>query len=637
MAGFTPSNPSIAILHNTDARNYAPSEYSAANRLVDRTQDWLQDIGVQASILTDEELRAGLLPSQTRILILPYNPVMTNGVPNALHAFTARGGSLIVAYTLTPQISSLLGLSGWQWLRAEPPDAFSQIRFKPDASFPGNTQRIRQDSWNINKPLLETATVLASWADAQGKDSGIPAITQNTNGIFIGHILTNVDRRRKQQLLLDSIAMLAPATIDEMGQAHLSQAMRLFDKPDWPSTRHLIQQTARKHQKTDRVAPLLTQIDDQAERLRVSLPSGSARSFATWSKKVESIENRIAQAYHVSLSAAHAPTNEFRAVWAHRADGITGKGWPEIAASLQQADMRQLFVNVLWGGAAFYPSEVVPSVAGERDYLQEAVTACHDHGLALHAWFVCWNLQHAPPEFLARMRQENRLVQDKDGQERSWLCPSHPENRRLTIRAAIELATRYDIDGVHLDYIRYPDAETCFCQGCATRFRATTGAAASDWPAAVISGVEHQGYLAWRREQISTIVGTIHSSIKRVKPEIQLSAAVWPDWPAIRDSIAQDWPAWAQAGWVDFLLPMSYVASSREALAWYHKHQQILPDTLPFYPGIAPSTHNVSPAEVLHQIDALRAAGSRGFALFELDADLLTEWLPAWKAGAMQP
>ena len=52
----------------------------------------------------------------------------------------------------------------------------------------------------------------------------------------------------------------------------------------------------------------------------------------------------------------------------------------------------------------------------------------------------------------------------------------------------LEVARRYPVDGLHMDYIRYPDGQCCYCDGCRKRFEADSGRRVSDWPADCYSG-----------------------------------------------------------------------------------------------------------------------------------------------------
>ena len=60
------------------------------------------------------------------------------------------------------------------------------------------------------------------------------------------------------------------------------------------------------------------------------------------------------------------------------------------------------------------------------------------------------------------MRREGRLQQSANGATKDWLCPSHPENVAYELASIREIVERYPVNGIHLDYVRYPSSGFCF-------------------------------------------------------------------------------------------------------------------------------------------------------------------------------
>ena len=160
--------------------------------------------------------------------------------------------------------------------------------------------------------------------------------------------------------------------------------------------------------------------------------------------------------------------------------------WDTAIKTLADNGCNAIFPNMLWGGVAYYKSAVLPvapEVRGKGDQIELCLAACRKYGVQCHIWKVNWNMgQHVPKEFVARMKEQGRTQVHFDGSPNNgWLCPSHPDNQKLEIDSMVEVANRYAVDGIHFDYIRYPDESTCFCQGCRERFerkigrRSTTG------------------------------------------------------------------------------------------------------------------------------------------------------------------
>ncbi len=627
-------NP-VAILRNSDAITTLPGEKISIERAVNRLTRWLRGYGLNVAVMDDHDLKTGGIPAACRLIILPYNPQPPETTLKALQAFTARGGRLITIYTLEqPRLAALLGLGNKRWMRADPPDALAVMRFKRPGD-DGLPITIRQNSWNANIPEVLTASVLASWHNSAGEDSGLPSVTLGKNGAFIGHILTNVERERKIEMLLALAVMLVPDLMPLLTAVVTARADTLFEYADWPQTRTFIVQTAHRHGRTAHIAGTLRELD----RLRADGGDAPApRTFGDVLARTATRRRLILKAYSEAVApGAFVARRELRGVWCHDAGGIPGRTWAPLIRELKAAGFNTLFANHLWGGLAYYPSEVLPvspRIASEGDLLRQCLDACRTEGIALHVWQVLWVLDNAPAAFVADMERSGRLMQDRTGKSGTWLCPTHPANMDLAVNAACEVGRHYAVAGVHLDYARYPDANSCYCNGCAGRFRAATGRTAVPWPASVVTGTDRDAFLAWRRDQITVTVARIGRELKAIRPDIAISAAVWGNWPGVRDSIGQDWGRWCQAGLLDFVCPMNYVTSASEAVALFTGQLPAAGPSVPVYPGIAPTTHNLPPEEVIRQIDRLRAAGAKGFLLFELDGDLLDLHLPVLGAGA---
>jgi uncharacterized lipoprotein YddW (UPF0748 family) len=127
----------------------------------------------------------------------------------------------------------------------------------------------------------------------------------------------------------------------------------------------------------------------------------------------------------------------------------------------------------------------------------------------------------------------------------------------------VEVARKYEVDGIHFDYIRYPDGDHCFCTGCRERFERSAGVRFKSWPHdALPGGALQPQWIEWRRGNITAVVKGVSQQARAVKPGIKISAAVFPNWDRDRDSIGQDWTLWCEKGYLDFVCPMDYTTST---------------------------------------------------------------------------
>lgn len=198
----------------------------------------------------------------------------------------------------------------------------------------------------------------------------------------------------------------------------------------------------------------------------------------------------------------------------------------------------------------------------------------------------------------------------------------------------LEVLRKYAVDGVHFDYIRYPDNDACFCAGCQARFEARLGRKLEGWPQVTRrDAAVREAWQAFRRENISAVVRRVAEGARVVRPGAQVSAAVFRNWRLDRDSVGQDWGMWCEMGWLDFVCPMNYfdsdalfsstIATQKE---WAHN--------VPLYPGIGLSCWKDTrdAAKLAAQIGIVRGLGLGGFTVFDYGSNA-EEVLPLLRLG----
>ena len=349
---------------------------------------------------------------------------------------------------------------------------------------------------------------------------------------------------------------------------------------------------------------------------------------------------------------------EGRAVWNHSGLGAYPGDWERSAKELADAGVNMLIPNMAWAGVAHYPSAFLPpseTFTRYGDQVEQCVQAARQHGLEVHIWKITWNLEDAPKEFIEKMRAAGRTQVSATGEPLNWLCPSHPENVKLELNVLLEIVENYDVDGVQLDYIRYPGAHACYCEECRKRFALATQTEIDDWPASVLpKGISvgetsrsrqvgeisrsrflRNAYTEWRVQQITRLVRLLHKRARELKPDIKISAAVFGGYPACVTSIGQDWVAWAKAGYLDFVCPMNYTEDTTYFTNLLENQLALLPKGFTIYPGIgATATNSLLTADaVIGQIYLARLLGASGWTIFDYSVDISDTVLPAIRMG----
>lgn len=343
------------------------------------------------------------------------------------------------------------------------------------------------------------------------------------------------------------------------------------------------------------------------------------------------------------LAAMPGKSGERRFIWCHSAGGMGGTNdWNSTCRFVKENGFTDLIVNLAWGGCAFYPSKVLPPPArgAKGDMLEACRAACRKYGLKMHVWKVCWRQGYSSPAIIAAQRQAGRVCVTRMGKVNAdWNCPSHPANQQLEIAAMVELALEKGVDGIHFDYIRY-DRDICFCDGCRERFEKQIGHRVKNWPDDTkAKGPLFDAWNKFRCANITTVVKTVWEKVKRVRPDIEISAAVFTkilETPAL---VGQDWLLWCREGWLDFVCPMNYTEFPARFVERVRMQQDALKGVKTrFYPGLAfecsvfGCTDALSPAQ---EIEGVRKMGLDGFAVFHL-GEYAGKILPQLRKGPLK-
>ena len=335
---------------------------------------------------------------------------------------------------------------------------------------------------------------------------------------------------------------------------------------------------------------------------------------------------------------------------------------PGLVADAQALGATDLFVQVYRGGRAWFASELADATPYRRaldghgvDTLAALLVQAHRAGLRVHAWVNALSLsKNTDAPILARLGP-SAVLSDRKG--RSLLdYPGHdvPEPDRRYYRMGTpgvyldaaapglseelvavfaELLTGYPaLDGLHLDYIRYPDVLPFapgtrfgvgldFGYGDATRarFREETGLEAPFGE----SLRNANAWDEWRRETLTRLDADVAAAARAARPGVAMSAAVWTYADRAYFVLGQDWRDWLERDLLDFAVPMSYTTDDR-VLRYQAEHFAGLPVGGRIWVGLGSWLFANDPPRALAQVAIVRDAGIRDWALFSYDS-IVTE------------
>ena len=300
---------------------------------------------------------------------------------------------------------------------------------------------------------------------------------------------------------------------------------------------------------------------------------------------------------------------------------------------LKKKGFNAIFVRLSSGGAAYYPSKVMPMAVNSGDQAGIWSKAAKRHGISMHAWHVCFMMHNAPQPEMTKVIKRGDAMMDYKGKV---LRPSYGAVVRAPAAestldfekaAMLELATRFEFDGVQFDYIRYPIYSADYSPSARRRFEQDRGKRVKNWPSDVRKDAGAAEYQRWKQRVVTGIVRDVSKAVRAASPGIQISAAVWCNPTIGRDEFGQDWPAWVRQGYLDFVCPMSYTKSEGNLRKWTRLQKRVVEGRVPIYPGIG--VYMLSkPAQLNRQIDIVRDEDLPGYVLYNFNARTLNQFFP---------
>jgi len=332
--------------------------------------------------------------------------------------------------------------------------------------------------------------------------------------------------------------------------------------------------------------------------------------------------------------------------------------FPELIQDARRLGATDLFIQVYRGGRAWFDSSLSDATpyraiveSTGRDTLAELIPLAQAAELRVHAWVNVLSLAGNTDSQLVRDLGRGVVAVDRQGRsvldypnleipapDRSyyrmgtpavWLDPAAPGVADHIAAIFSELPNRYPtLDGIHLDYIRYPDVlpfvpgsrfgvglDFGYGEPTRARFRAETGLVA---PLAD-SLANANRWDAWRRAKLTEMVATIGAAVHAVRPDLALSAAVWAYADRAYLALGQDWRGWLDANLIHFAVPMAYTLDDA-LLTHLARAFAGVPSGDRIWIGLGSWLFDKKPERAVAQVEIVRAAGAGGDALFSWDS-----------------
>ena len=357
---------------------------------------------------------------------------------------------------------------------------------------------------------------------------------------------------------------------------------------------------------------------------------------------------------------------EVRALWVLRSSLTSPASIASLVRTAHDQGFNTLLVQVRGRGDAYYRSSIEPrasdlSSAPETfDPLATVLAEAHRAGIRVHAWIslnlissavelpasrdhlvythpewlmvprpIAQELQHVDPfnpGYAGRISRWTRT--ELDQVEGLYASPLLPEAAAYSTRVVADLVGHYDVDGVHLDYARFPGPEFDYSRFAIAEFRRDVGPRlAADvrkkldaqqvddlfaYPDAL-----PQEWASFRRARLTSLVSGIRDAVHAARPHAMVTAAVLPDPQEAFDRRLQDWRGWLDARLVDAICPMAY-AQDPAIFAEQITAARAAAGSHAVWAGIG--AYRIPPSQTVDDIQTARKLGATGIVLFSYDS-----------------
>ena len=357
---------------------------------------------------------------------------------------------------------------------------------------------------------------------------------------------------------------------------------------------------------------------------------------------------------------------EVRALWVLRSSLATPAAIETLVRTASAQGFNTLLVQIRGRGDAYYTSTLEPRAAelvrqpAAFDPLATVIREAHAAGLRVHAWMNTNLISSAVDLPLARTHiiyehPEWLMVPREIAQDVAKLDPTNPAyvgkiarwtrgesdvveglyaspiDRAAaahTLAVVTDVANRYDLDGIHLDYVRYPNDQFDYSRFAIAAFRASirprlasdVRAAADAQNAIDLFAYPDRFPAEWkefRRDRLTSLVTGIAQTLRAAHPGLMLTMAVKPDPAEAADVRLQDWRRWLQTGLIDAVAPMAYATEADRFVEQISAAREAA-GSHAIWAGIG--AYRLTPAQTIENIQAARRLGAAGVVLFSYDS-----------------
>lgn len=326
---------------------------------------------------------------------------------------------------------------------------------------------------------------------------------------------------------------------------------------------------------------------------------------------------------------------------------------------IKRAGIKTVYLETFYHGYTIYPSDVATSYGFKKqnpnfesfDPLAEWTKLAHSEDLKVIPWVETFYAGTGTPGPILSIKPEWANIQRLNTEAKTlkpsttepgayFIDPANPEVREYLQKLFIEIVSNYDVDGLNLDYIRYPNSLPVYFPNYLESTWGYSDIARNEFkkqfktdPLNLSPSDElWNEWVLYRQKNVNSVVKEIYSSIKKAKPSLDVSAVVFPKEQEAQLQKLQDWQSWVNGGYIDVLTPI-ILGSSPELIKQYSNTLSLsVKGTARVYIGVFGAFNNDLPVIFIQQITATRNTGISGINIFDL-AHLNDDYIKALTEG----
>ena len=344
-------------------------------------------------------------------------------------------------------------------------------------------------------------------------------------------------------------------------------------------------------------------------------------------RRVRELELAITnRANQIRMKIIESKPVQLRAFWLDNGTfaNLNGRsGVQKLLDTVQKANFNVIFPETFYKGKTVIPDNELfiqdsQFENWEGDPLKILIEEAKKRKIEIHPWVWVFNENTSGSPGLILSENPEWANKDREGNivsyhNSTWLSPAREDVKNFLQQRYLYLVENYDIQGINLDYIRFPEeyrGSFGYDKRTVERFKEEYGIDPFEIKS---SSSNFSLWNEYRENLITEMVKQTSKKLKNIDPELLISADVIPGKDEARYRALQNWSFWLEKDYLDFVVPMTYTENLFSELSrWIKEDRKVIDKAI--YPGI--SVFKLTPDQMLDQLEEVNEINPNGASLF---------------------